>query len=275
MTDDNEKKTSDQGADRDKKRKQDEVLCRVLAESVITQLIRSGCETGQLINFTSEILRNVIERGFAQPDVHAEQPHAFPQRKITEVPYRCACEDGVTVIRGERVRLSPLGEEHKPLLEKWVQDADIQHSLSGALVAELLGELDDPQAAGERKSFIIHDENDCPIGLTCLFNFSQEPPSGEMAKFLGEPAARGKGYARESEILLLGYAFGELGLNRVFIRTAGFNIHNIKLNEKLGLRFEGILRECRMLQGQLVVIVVMSILSREYDALYRLASGDS
>ena len=35
-----------------KKRKQDEILCRVLAESVVTQLIRSGCETGQLIGFT-------------------------------------------------------------------------------------------------------------------------------------------------------------------------------------------------------------------------------
>jgi len=272
MTGDDEKKTADQ--DQEKKRKQDEVLCRVLAESVITQLIRSGCETGQLISFTSEILRNVIERGFAQPDVHAEQPHSSPQRQITSVPYACAQEDGATVIRGQRVRLRPLGGEHKSLLQTWIQDADIQHSLSGALVGELIGELDSPEDADERKSFIINDENDCPIGLTCLFNFSQEPPSGEMAKFLGEPAARGKGYARESEVLLLGYAFGELNLNRVFIRTAGFNIHNIKLNEKLGLRFEGILRECRMLQDQLVDIVVMSILSREYGALYQLVSGE-
>jgi len=271
MTDDDKNASA---RDKDKKRKQDEVLCRVLAESVITQLIRSGCETGQLISFTSEILRNVIERGFAQPDVHAEQPHST-RRQITQVRYGCAQEDGATVIRGERVRLRPLGGEHKPLLETWIQDADIQHSLSGALVLDLIGELDSPDRADERKNFIIHDESDRPIGLTCLFNFSQAPASGEMAKFLGEPAARGKGYARESEVLLLGYAFGELKLNRVFIRTAGFNIHNIKLNEKLGLRFEGILRECRILQDQLVDIVVMSILSREYGALYRLVSGDS
>ncbi|MDP6544253.1 MAG: GNAT family protein [Phycisphaerae bacterium] len=252
-----------------KKRKQDEILCRVLAESVVTQLIRSGCETGQLIGFTSEIMRNVIDRGFAQPDLHVEQPH-HRQPQIVEVPFECTSEGDRTVIRGARVSLRPLQPDHRTLLETWSHDKDIQHSLSRSLVADLMGELERPDTH-TRQSFIIHDERDRPIGLTTLFNISSEPPCGEMAKLLGNPEARGKGYAKESEVLMLGYAFERLKLNRVFIRTAGFNLQNIKLNEKLGLRFEGILRECRMLDDELVDIVVMSILSREFEAIYRMA----
>ena len=252
-----------------KKRKQDEILCRVLAESVVTQLIRSGCETGQLISFTSEIMRNVIDRGFAQPDMHVEQPHRA-QAKIIEVPFDCDTRGDRTIIRGLRVALRPLEPEDRPLLEKWGGDKDIQHSLSNSLVLELMAELTRPDTH-TRQTFIIHDERDRPIGLTSLFNLSASPACGEMAKFLGAPEARGKGYAKESEVLMLGYAFERLKLNRVFIRTAGFNLQNIKLNEKLGLRFEGILRECRLLDDQLVDIVVMSILSREFAAAYRLA----
>ena len=254
----------------EKKRKQDEILCRILAESVVTQLIRSGCETGQLISFTSEIMRNVIDRGFAQPDLYEEQPH-IPQSKIVEVPFGCEPLGEKTVIRGLRVSLKPLEPEHRPLLEVWTGDKEIQHSLSRWLVTDLMGELTRPDTP-TRQSFIIHDEHDRAIGLTSLFNITSAPDSGELAKLIGEPDARGKGYAKESEVLMLGYAFDRLKLNRVFIRTAGFNLQNIKLNEKLGLRFEGILRECKLLGEQLVDIVVMSILSREFAAIYRLES---
>lgn len=251
-----------------RKRKQDEILCRVLAESVVTQLIRSGCETGQLISFTSEIMRNVIDRGFAQPDVYVEQPHHL-QQKIVEVPFECETDGDRALIRGLRVSLRPLEPDDRPLLETWGGEQEIRHSLSRSLVADLMDELTRPDTH-TRRSFIIQDENDRPIGLTTLFNLSSEPACGEMAKLVGDPDARGKGYAKESEVLMLAYAFDRLKLNRVFIRTAGFNLQNIKLNETLGLRFEGILRECRMLGEQLVDVVVMSILSREFDAIYRL-----
>ncbi len=265
---------TDQNAQNDpeavaKKRKQDEILCRILAESVVTQLIRSGCETGQLIGFTSEIMRNVIDRGFAQPDLHVEQPHQ-QQHKLVQVPFECEDRDAQPLIRGKRVTLTPLAPEHSGLLETWGHDKDIHHSLSRTLVADLMGELTRPDTH-TRQSFIISDEHDRPIGLTSLFNLSTDPACGEMAKLLGDPTARGKGYAKEAEVLMLAYAFEQLKLNRVFIRTAGFNLQNIKLNEKLGLRFEGILRECKTLDDQLVDIVVMSILSREFSAMYRLA----
>ena len=42
-----------------KLRKQREAMTRVLAHSVVHQLVRSGCDAGQLINFTAEILENV------------------------------------------------------------------------------------------------------------------------------------------------------------------------------------------------------------------------
>ena len=91
---------------------------------------------------------------------------------------------------------------------------------------------------------------------------------GEIAKLLGNPDALGAGYAREASALLLAFAFERLGLERIYLRTNGFNLHNIKLNERLGFQFEGILRSSYRLNGELIDVVLMSMLAAEYYRKY-------
>ena len=43
---------------------QREVMCRVLANTVVKQLVESGCDSGQLIDFAGEVLRCITDRGF-------------------------------------------------------------------------------------------------------------------------------------------------------------------------------------------------------------------
>jgi len=259
-------------------RRQHEIMCRVLAESVVAQLLAAGCDAGELIDFGGEVLRIIAERGFAAEvdETPANGPGETPRR---EIPYRLTPLDGdLHRIHGPRVTLRPLAPDDLPLLADWQQDVAIRQSFSARMLSQL---TDDATSEGQsqsqkplsRRDFIVCDENDQPIGLLCLHNIDTAVSQAEIAKLIGAPHARGKGYAKESTGLVLAYAFDELGLGRVYLRTAGFNLHNIKLNEKIGFRFEGILRGSDVLDDRRVDVVLMSILRREFARLFVVVKG--
>ena len=246
-------------------------MCRVLAESVVTQLVRSGCSAGELIDFGSEVLRTIAERGFAAEV--AESPEngdvSAPRREITcQITH---LDGGQHRIQGARVALRPLAAADLPALADWQKDPAIRQSFSTRLLAKLTEGMASEAEAPDDRDFIMCDENGQSIGLICLHHIDPVVSQAEMAKLIGATHARGKGYATEATSLVLGYAFDELGLGRVYLRTAGFNLHNIRLNEKIGFRFEGILRGSDVLAERRMDVVLMSILRREFGRLFTLA----
>lgn len=246
-----------------------EITYSVLANTVVNQLIEAGCRPGQLIDFGSEVLRCVTEKGFT-PGVNSQILSAENSQLHTILYDRQPDDHNRHTIIGSRTRLIPLREKDAVFLETWLTDPEIHKTHSYRLLRYLLEHIDSIHALDTRRDFIVRDENGTEIGLVCLFQIEEEPRQAEMAKLLGNPQARGKGYAKEATQLLLGYGFDELKLQRVYLRTAGFNLHNIRLNEKLGFKFEGILREACILEDNLIDEVIMSMLSREFFAHFKL-----
>ena len=64
------------------------------------------------------------------------------------------------------------------------------------------------------------------------------------------PGYKGKGYGYEATKLILGYAFNELKVNKVYINAFPTNDSLIALCAKLCFRFDGILREHYFLNGK-------------------------
>ena len=249
-------------------RRQHEIMCRVLAESVVAQLLSAGCDAGELIDFGGEVLRIITERGFAAgADESPENGPAAATRQ--RIRYGITRPDGRQhYIHGPRVTLRPLAATDLPLLAAWQEDAAVRQSFSTRLLGRLTGETTSEPRRPANCDFVICDESGQGIGLISLHHVDMDVSQAELAKLIGAPNARGKGYAREATSLALGYAFDELGLGRVYLRTAGFNLHNIRLNEKIGFRFEGILRGSDVLAGRRVDVVLMSILRREFRRLF-------
>ena len=258
--------------DKQKDRKQHEITYRVLADTVVNQLISSGCDAGQLIDFASEVLRNITDRGLACDPDEASKGEVMDSPRAEAIPYRLEITgDRGARITGSRVTLCGLVAEDRSLLEGWLREPEIHRTFSKLLLQDLIGGLPELTKDPQRKDFLIRDENDRGIGLVCLFRIEPDVRQAEMAKLLGSPDARGKGYAKEATQLLLCYAFDDLKLRRVYLRTAGFNLHNIKLNERLGFKFEGILRESQALEDKLVDVVLMSMLAREFAKRHELS----
>jgi len=255
------------------KRKEHEVMCRVLANSVVTQLAGSGCSFAQLLEFGGEVLA-CINRQSCGGGTAADTLTGTGEADLHVVPYRLErLAADRHAIHGRRVGLRPLEDGDRRLLEAWSHDDVITHTFSRTLLQELCRHASFASLRAGRRDFVVCDERGRGIGLVCLFHIDETMGQAEMAKLLGDATARGKGYAKEATSLLLGYAFDELKLKRIYLRTAGLNIPNVRLNEKLGFRFEGILRQAAILDGKPVDVVIMSILSDEFRQHYRLQKG--
>lgn len=76
----------------------------------------------------------------------------------------------------------------------------------------------------------------------------------------------GEGYGTEAMRLVLGYAFGDLKLNRVELTTDEENVRAIRSYEKCGFVREGLLREHRLIDGRPVDSVAMAVLRSDWDA---------
>lgn len=244
----------------------------MLADTVVGQLAAAGCQKYELIQFINLAMRNVMERAFINdhdaknPEKDEKNPDILPICYATETLTR-----GYHRIHGARVTLDPLKIKDKGLLETWLADSEIQKTFSKNLLASLIRNMPAPKAWANQKHFVVRNENSNPIGLVNLFNIDRKCQQAEMAKLLGAPEARGKGYAKEAACTLLGYAFRQLRLKRIYLRTSGFNLYNIMLNEKIGFSFEGILRNSAIVGEKITDVVWMSMLAREYFHYYRLA----
>ena len=215
-----------------RRRKQQENINRVLAGSIVTQLLNFGCDEGQVIDFATEVLHSVTNRGWNRSKGNVDKDLDAPIGNDREVAWRIgASNDGAEIIQGPRVALSPLTPMNVVQLKAWREQPHIEHTCSHKLLTELI-ESHDRGGTEPRYDFVVQDPSNRPIGLVALFHVDHQVRQAEIAKLIGEPSARGSGFAQEATSLMLCYAFQILRLQRVYLRTNGFNIHNIKLNEK-------------------------------------------
>ena len=88
-----------------------------------------------------------------------------------------------------------------------------------------------------------------PIGAVAYLDYDKRQHKAELRKLIGEPLMRGKGYAKEATQLWIQYGFSTLGLKKIYLNTLDTNIRKIQLNEELGFKVEGILRNEVLVEG--------------------------
>jgi UDP-4-amino-4,6-dideoxy-N-acetyl-beta-L-altrosamine N-acetyltransferase len=116
-----------------------------------------------------------------------------------------------------------------------------------------------------RLEFIIEiKENSRPIGTAGLNNIDYKNQKAELGIMIGEQDEQGKGYGKEAISILVQYAFNELNLQRIYLKTFYDNERAIELYRKLGFRQEGILRKEIFKNGKFKDVVVMAILREEW-----------
>lgn len=175
------------------------------------------------------------------------------------------------VLTGKLVRLEPLSDAHFNDLIEAGNDARIWDNLPirGDEPERLLSEL---------RSALLHRTNHTqypftiidlatgkPIGSTRFIDIFPEHNKLEVGWTWYAPAYWGKGHNLDCKLLLLRYCFEELQVNRVQLKTRDTNLRSQAAIEKLGAKFEGILRKDRLLtNGQVRDTYVFSIINDEW-----------
>jgi RimJ/RimL family protein N-acetyltransferase len=103
------------------------------------------------------------------------------------------------------------------------------------------------------------------IGWVDLKNFDHLNKHAELGIAIGDKDYWGKGYGQAALREMLSFGFGELGLNKIWLRVEVDNEKAIKSYQRMGYVEEGILRQDRFRNGVYVDRLRMSILRDEFE----------
>ncbi|MBU1097376.1 MAG: hypothetical protein CVV23_14840 [Ignavibacteriae bacterium HGW-Ignavibacteriae-2] len=127
------------------------------------------------------------------------------------------------------------------LLKKWLEDDYGKYFLYSTMTST---EISVEKLIHDPKNFIgviiLPDGEE--IGLMAYLNWDKSQKKAELRKIIGNPSLRGKGYGKEATRLWISYGKNTLKLRKIYLYTLETNLRNIKLNEELGFKVEGILR---------------------------------
>lgn len=119
----------------------------------------------------------------------------------------------------------------------------IPHPYHGDAAIAWIAELAELWAMRTHVTFAITGAaDDAVIGAVGLSYIDDVHAQAELGYWIGVPAW-GRGYATEAAARVIAFAFGDLGLNRVYAHCMLRNPSSARVLEKVGMRREGVLRQ--------------------------------
>lgn len=151
------------------------------------------------------------------------------------------------MILGARIELRPIEERDIPHLRAWQSDPAVMtgwampHPLVAhdAFVDDMAGRFRSFADAG----YFVIEHGGGAIGRIDFHGFDERHRCAELALYIGERTATGKGFARDAVHTLTSYLFSERRAARVELTVIESNTRARRLYESLGFRTEGVLRD--------------------------------
>ena len=192
---------------------------RALAHTLLTQGASYGFSFQDWVRFVSVLLDEALE---ARP---------LPQTSAGSLP-----------LIGEHVQVRTVLPTDRPLLQAWCTDPRGRYFLSSRSTGRAHSVddlLDDPRSV----LGVVTLPSGRPVGLVGYLQVDREQGRAELRKLIGEPSLRGRGLGTEAARLWVGHGIHALGLRKIFLYTLATNSENVRLNQRLGFRVEGVLRD--------------------------------
>lgn len=172
-------------------------------------------------------------------------------------------------IYGKKVVLRAIEERDLPLLHKWANDPSIQSMLGGWHFP--VGEQDQKKwyqslsFNSDNQRFAIETPDLGLIGTANLVSIDWQNGAAFHGMLLGEKDVRGKGYALDTLMTLMRFAFEEVGLHRLDSDIIEYNIPSLKFYlEKAGWIREGVKKEWYFRKGKRWDKIVIGVTKEGY-----------
>jgi N-acetyltransferase len=187
------------------------------------------------------------------------------------IPFIEACN--LYLLKGCHVFLQYLTESHREVLRPLAKDERIWEYTKTLLLTETYDQQFDNyfnealalSAKGDQAFAIVTVADDRMIGMTRAYDLDRRVKKITIGHTWYVPEVWGKAHNKECKLLLLGYLFDTLGLERVDFKVASQNIRSQKAVEKIGGIREGSLRRYSLRNdGTPTDTVYFSILREEW-----------
>jgi RimJ/RimL family protein N-acetyltransferase len=176
------------------------------------------------------------------------------------------------MLEGKLVRLRPVELSDLERDFAWYNDREVTRFLTVRYPISLteeerwLREL--PPNTHNDVRFAIETRDGRQIGNVGLHEGRPDDRCCSLGISIGDKGYWSQGYGADAIVTLLRFAFGEMGLNRVWLRVFEENERAIACYEKCGFQTEGRLRQHRYQDGRYQDTLVMSMLRSEFEALH-------
>lgn len=243
-------------------------LFRTISRNLVRQLSENGFALVDAVDFLNEMLGEVISLGAKN---HSRQPEATTRQNERITPQSSASPDARTLKTNDKVDLDdrayirPLRKSDCETLKTWQTDPAISTSLAKHKLEQLLASTHhwDSQRQSTDLFVICRKTDNDVIGMLGFTGIDRQTKQAEFSKMIGEASERGKGHAARATKTVINYGFDVLGLNRIYLHTLDGNIKNIRLNQSLGFRFEGLLQQAIKIDDKLRDVAIMALLKSQ------------
>lgn len=171
-------------------------------------------------------------------------------------------------IDGKRINLKELTDEDNSLIVAWRNTERVKKNLYSHSELTIEGQntwykkyIED--RTNQTFTILVKDDNK-KIGTVSLTGIDLENSIAELSIIIGEDAYLGRGYGKEATLLILKYAFEQLGLNKVHLRVLDYNREALNMYESLGFTKEGVLSKDNFYEGKYHDTILMGITAEEF-----------
>lgn len=174
-------------------------------------------------------------------------------------------------IQGPRLSLRELDDRDADAVHAWTGDAfavrhvplgPLDHAGTGRYVRQLVSEA--RQRPRDGYTLGVTEPDGTLVGTVSLMVESPVHRRGELGYILRRDRW-GLGYATEAAGLLADFGFTRLGLNRVWAVCDPDNPASARVMEKIGMRYEGRLREDLLVRGEFRDSLLYAVLAGDRD----------
>ena len=159
-----------------------------------------------------------------------------------------------------------------PDVARYQSWSDYDEARGRALIASM--QAVQPGVPGQWFQFALEAREGGVLVGDLAFKVSEAEPREAEVGFTLAPGHQGKGYGTEALRALLGYAFGTLGLHRVYAVTDALNAPAAALLERVGMRREAHYVENVWFKGAWGSELLYAMLEREWAKLSPLPLGE-
>ena len=174
------------------------------------------------------------------------------------------------IVRGPRLTLRYARPDDASALYELGRDPDVSRFFSWgpytepAQASAFIERMAEQRASGERLEFVIAGDDDRPIGITGLSEFSERDRRAVVGTWLGRPYW-GTGANQESKALVLSVGFRSLELQRISAYAHPENERSVRALERIGFVAEGTLVAWHLHGGERRDVRILRLLREDWE----------